>query len=543
MIKKLAILLGVIGLGALCAGLAACKKEQNELDKYDVLVYYDANGGGYQNREDVSLVDGFKFDDYEPDAEGNYHFKLTEPTSANRKNKITLTKDESFFAGWYRTRTIIVEDDGSIKDSSGRLIKEDNGKYYVVDADGNYVDKEGNVLVKRGDDYYVQGTEDKENRFTSFPQYEYDDYWDFENDTYECSKTGVRSLTLYAGWVSYYKFEYYYQNNGQWVKYSDGAGTGESKSGFDYKTAHAPDSKSFDHDTIWIPRWSKGVMDYEHSYALSDTYTFPKLAGYTFKAAYSDEACTQKIEDSFTHQGSLDVLHAAPINRVQKIYVEFENGERYRIENAEQLEKNPNLNGYYTILDDLDFSANKWPSLFATGTFRGEFCAEDGKTVTISGASTSLDKTAIYGGLFGKIAKGAKISGITFTEATVTLAGTDKDTGKYQSCLIGLFAGEVESGALVSDVTIGGCLVLGQVSSLSNLTVNMVVGNGNKSGVAVASGGIKLQASGDELIGGVFTYTVDVENTTIDADGNVTIRFSSSKRDKKIEDINTFGGN
>lgn len=533
MIKKLAILLGVAGLAALCAGLAACKKEQTELDKYDVLVYYDANGGGFQNRDDVSLADGFNFSDYEADENGNYHFKLTEPTSSSRKNKVSLTKSQSFFAGWYKTRTMIVEDDGSIKDSSGRLIKEDDGKYYVVDEEGNYLDANGKVLIKRNGEYYVINTNDKGKRVLTDPVYKYDDYWDFENDTFECSKNGVRKLTLYAGWVPYYTFEYYYQNNGQWVKY------GETY--FDYKTTNAENSKTYDYDTIWIPDWANGIMDHTHKYESSGTYTFPKLSGSTFIAAYSDEACTQKIESSFTHQGSLDVLHAEAIDRVQKIYVEFENVERYRIENAEQLKNNPNLNGYYTVLDDLDFSEYDWPSLFATGTFRGEFCAEDGKTVTISNAKASLDTTISYGGLFGRIANGAKISGITFTEATVTLA----ETRRNQTCSIGLFAGEVEEGASVSGVTVDGALVLGQVHNLSNCTVNMVVGSGSRNGVTVAGVGIKLQASGKSQIG-YYSYTVDPENTTIDSDGNVTIAFldnANSKRDNEIEDINTFGGN
>lgn len=539
MIKKLAILLGVAGLGALCAGLAACKKQQSELDKYDVLVYYDANGGSYTDGENVSMADGFKFSDYEADEDGNYHLKLTEPTSSDRSEQKFITKSQNFFAGWYKTRTLVTESDGSIKDSSGRLIKEEDGKYYVVNEDGNFLDEDGNVLIERDGKYYVVNTNDEKKREVSYPVYEYDGYWDFENDTLECSKSSERKLTLYAGWVPYYTFEYYYKENDEWTKY------GETY--FDYKTTHAPDSRTFDHDTIWVPQWGDVVMNHNHKFEITDTYIFPKLEGRTFVAAYTDEACTQKIESSFTHQGTLDVLHAVAVNRVQKIYVEFENVVRYRIKTAKQLADNPNLNGYYTILNDLDFSGTNWPALFATGNFNGEFLAEDGKTVTISNAKATLSsETATYFGLFGKISKDAKVSGITFNDAVVTI----KSTGRFQRCFVGTFAGEIEDGATVSSVTVGGNLILEKVNSLSKDTVNinMVVGSGSKEGVTVAGGGIKLQAAGEQQLGEtlgsyVYLFLVDVAETTVSADGTVNIVFTSIKKDNQIEDIITFGGN
>ncbi len=537
MIKKLAILLGVAGLGALCAGLAACKNQKSELDKYDVVVYYDANGGSLQGGENVSVADGFNFSDYQADEEGNYHFKLTEPTSSDRNNRVSMTKPQNFFAGWYKTRTIVKESDGSIKDSSERLIKEEDGKYYVIDERGNYIDANGKVLIKRNGEYYVENTNDKAQRVLTEPKYTYDDYWDFENDTFVCTKRGEKKLTLYAGWVPYYTFEYYYKNNGQWTKY------GETY--FDYKTTNAPGSLTTDYDTIWVPDWGEGVMEHSHKYENNRTYTFPKLDGSTFVAAYSDEDCTQKIETSFKHQGSLDTLHAAAVNRVQKIYVEFENVVRYRIKTAKQLKDNPNLNGYYTILNDLDFSDTDWPTLFTTGNFKGEFRAEDGKTVTVANVKATLSSlTASYGGLFGKISKDAKVSGVSFTDATMTL----EKTGRNQHCSVGLFAGEIEEGAAVSDVKAGGKLVLGQVNNLSVCTINMLVGTGSKDGVTVSGGGIKLQASGDQMLGEtadsyVYSFTVSVEDTTISPDGTVNIVYSNTKKDNQFEDINTFGGN
>ncbi len=536
MFKKLSIAIGVLGIAALCGGLAACSGDKPVLENYDVLVRYDANGGVYENRSGVSVADGFKFADYTADGEGTYRFKLSDPTSSARKKPVRLTKDESFFAGWYRSREIVLDSENKIRDASGRLLAEKDGNYCVVNEKGEFLDADGNVLIERSGEYYVVGTDDKSTPYISEPVYKYDGYWDFSKDTFECTAEGERELTLYAGWVPYYTFEYYVKQDNVWTKYGE--------TNFDYKTTNEEGSKSSDYDTIWVPDWANGVMEHKHPYASSGSFDFPKIEGTTFVAAYTDEACTQKIEDSFTHPGTLDVAHAQAVNSVQKIYVEVENLVRYRIQTAEQLIANPNVNGYYTILNDLDFENKAWPSLFISSEFKGEFTAEEGKTCKISNAVATCSTAGEYCGLFGKLDKDAKVGGITFDNVTLKIVKTSvRQTGS-----IGAFAGEIEEGASVSQIQINGALMLGQIDP-SRCTVNMLVGSGSKSGISVGDAGIVLKVFGEQLGTGdnkYYKFTLDKDLTDVDAEGNVSLVLAEgddkTKLDKEIYDIKKFGG-
>lgn len=574
MLKKLRIILGLLFIAALCAGLAACKAE-GDLDKYDVLVYYDANGGEYSSLSNVTVVDGFCFSDFTADDNGLYHFNLLEPTSSARPYVLSLTKTQSFRAGWYKTREVVKDEEGRILDSDGRILveREDNDGnivYYVTNEEGYLLDEEGNALVYRekyhDEDenkdydagYYIVGKNSKSTPAISEPFYTYDDRWDFENDELICdpeegnlldkdgniiakkSENGKYELRLYSGWVPYYYFYYYRQVDGEWVKY------GETY--FNYSIVE--EENYTDRNTIWTPDWNEGAMDHKHPYKYSSTYEFPGLSGHTFVAAYNDEACTDKIEGSTTHNGSLDIEHAAPIDRIQNIYVVFEEGVKFRIETAEQLAKNVNLNGQYTILDNLQFSDGmEWPSAFITGEFNGTFTPEDNKTVTITGAVARFaSTTATHGGLFGHIGANAVIKNINFVNVILDIT---TGANNRQDSSLGLFSGEIEDGATVENITVGGIVKLGKIlrfdeNSLNQCRVNLLVFGDNKNGVDLAASGIKLQvycednSYGDNIN---YLFTVDPNATTVDNDGNVSFAFvdgSDDQYDEPIYEITTW---
>ena len=373
------------------------------------------------------------------------------------------------------------------------------------------------------------GTENDEKPVKSYPSYTYDDYWDFENDYFTCNPNSEeKQLTLYAGWVPYYYFDYNYQDeNGNWVKYAE--------TYFNYKAV--ADNPSFgDYNTIWTPDWKNGRMEHSHNYANGSAYTFPKLDGYTFLEAYTDENCTNKIEGAFTHPGTLDLEHAKPESRIQQIYVKAEKGERFRIDKAEQLADTDNVftDGIYTILNDLEFTDDyTWPSAFATGTFTGVFQAEDGKSVTIKGAKAIVVSSSVsFGGLFGKIGDGAVVKGINFSDAWLTVA----NTYNKQECVFGLFSGQISEKASVEAITVSGLVRLGNIVSDSLCSVNMLVGGENKGGVTVSDNGIKLRIYGDTL-SGYFLYSVNPDKTTVESDGTVNIVFTLNReeRQKDIE--------
>lgn len=502
--KKTKIILGLVGACALCLGLSACR-EETELDKYEkqgytISVTYDANGGTFFEREGVTLVDMFRPSDYEPDEDGEIHIKLLEPTDTGRPGSggsaISCTKTSHFFAGWYKTR---------------ELVKNENG---------NAVDKDGNELEERNGSYYYPGSETKGD-----PTYIYSDYWDFETDTLDYSEEdGKVSLTLYAGWVPYYEFNYYYQKDGEWTLY----GT----TSFDYKAVNAPDSKTADEDTIWIPKWNDGAMSYEHSYSSGDSYSFPDLEDTTFNSAYTDEACTQEITESFEHQGTLDIEHGVAVNRVQNIYVKLDEGERYKIENAQQLVANPNVKGYYEILNDLDFTGLKWPEAFTKNSFTGKIYTSDGKQRTMKNISASIsisDKS--FGGLFGEISENAEIKNISFENAVVDFSSV---TYRQSGATFGLFAGNIAEQAKIENVSVSGILRLGKISLGSDYKFNLLA-NGNCSGIIQNE--IRLQAYGQDMFNGQYRYTFEPESVSVDKDGNISMTFGTIYKETESYDI------
>lgn len=461
MVKKLKVLLLVLGACALCSGIAACATmtppEEYEAQGYTVTVSYDPNGGSFMGRDGVTIVDMFNPSRYQADADGNVSIKLTEPTDPDRPSgssePITLTRTGYFLAGWYRTRNI------------------------VTDAEGNPVDENGAVLEETEEGGYVYA----DTQTTAYPAYTYAGQWDFEEDRLVYDGTeGSRTLTLYACWVPYFEFGYYYEENGEWVLYDT--------TDFDYKTTNAEGSTSADRDTIWVPRWDDGAMNYEHSYVDNSRYEFPALESHTFDAAYADAERGQQITDSFEHQGYVDYETGTAVNRVQNIYVDFLEGTRYRIETAEQLAAHGDADGWYEILGDLDFGADTdspvvWPAALSTNVFTGRFYSSEGQHYTVKNISvTHNSRTALQGGLFGSVGAGAVIEDVSFENVTFDIAYAGE---RLRDLMFGVFAGNIEEGAQLSDVTLtGGTMRIGAIMPGTGYTINLLA-NGNKDGITV----------------------------------------------------------
>lgn len=474
MVKKLKVLLLVLGACALCSGIAACATmtppEEYEAQGYNITVSYDPNGGSFMGRDGVTIVDMFNPSRYQADADGNVNIKLTEPTDPDRPSgssePITLTRTGYFLAGWYRTREMVTDGEGRPVDENGAVLEETE--------DGNYV--------------YV-GTET-----TGYPAYTYAGQWDFEEDrlVYDGTEES-RTLTLYACWVPYFEFNYYYEENGEWVLYDT--------TDFDYKTTNAEGSSSFDRDTVWLPQWDDGAMNYAHSYADNSMFEFPARDGYTFDAAYADAERGQQITDSFEHQGYVDYETGTAVNRVQNIYVDFLEGTRYRIETAEQLAAHGDADGWYEILADLDFGADTdapvvWPAALSTNVFTGRFYSSEGQHYTVKNISvTHSSRTALQGGLFGAVGAGAVIENVSFENVTFDLSYAGQ---RLRDTQFGLFAGNIEEEAQVSGVTLSGATMrIGAVTLGSGYSINLLA-NGDTSGIT-AEDAIGLEIYGTYL--------------------------------------------
>ena len=514
--KKLGAILSLVCIGATCL-VAGCS-QQTELEKYQaqgytVMVTYDANGGSFLGRQGVTVMDLFRPADYQADDNGAVHIKLTEPTDLSRPTSgtgnVTLTKQEHFFAGWYQTRALRTNDAGEVLAEDGEVL---------VEVDGKYV---------------YEGTSTE-----ATPAYTYDGYWDFENDTIDYQQSDeLFEMTLYAAWVPYYQFDYYYRVEGttDW--------TYVSSSSFDYKTTKAENSPTHDKDTIWTPEWQEdGAMGYTHRYQNNSIFEFPKIPDTTFKSAYLDAECTQKIENgSFEHQGTLNLEKGVAINRVQNIYFEVEQGERFKISTADKFVEYAKTNGIYEIQADLDFTDLKWPNALALGEFTGSIYSVNNQTYKFKNVSAKISSTsATKAGLFGAIGEGATVKDVIFENATVDYVSLST---REMDATFGFFAGDIHEDATVAGIQISGKLRLGQVT-LSGATDYQLhlLANGTTDGITTAT--VSLEIYGKKRVTDYqysFAPTTDIVN---EETWLITLDYGKTNAQNRLEqgviEIKTF---
>lgn len=503
--------LGCIGLACVGAGCSMSELEKYQEQGYTVMVTYDANGGWFLGRDGITVMDLFNPSKYEADPDGTVHIKLKEPTDLSRPTSgtgnVTLTKQEHFFAGWYQSRELLKNEDGEVVDEYGVVLElNEEGKYVYPLEVGEEKPKEG------------------------MPAYTYAERWDFETDTIDYQEEdGLFEMTLYAAWIPYYQFDYYYRVEGEteW-KYYD-------TTTFDYKTTKAENSPTHDKDTIWVPDWQNGAMNHSYRYANNEEFSFPKISGTTFIAAYLDADCTQKIDGSLEHAGTLDYEIGRAVNRVQNVYVEVEKGERFKISTAQQFLDYASLSGYYELYSDIDFENGnvKWPASFMAGEFTGKIYGANGEAHTIKNVVASYSSSsAKQGGLFGKIGKTASIKGITFENVTTDLASVATRTS---DTTFGLFAGYIEEEAEIENVTVGGTLRLGAVElALAPDYMIHLLANGTLDGITAKP--IKVVVYGMKRVND-YQYSFSPDNVTVDqTDWTITLDYTKSSKDNRREE-------
>ncbi len=274
-------------------------------------------------------------------------------------------------------------------------------------------------------------------------------------------------MTLYAAWVPMFEIEFYTLGSGEFIE--------EYK--FDPTTTEG----------IKLPKWSEETGAVE-------MFNFPKKSGYTFKNAYYDAEGKNQISDEiFSHVGTIDYEHGVAVNSVMKLYLDFTEGEWYRIYNAEQFVESASLDGNYEIFADLDFENEIWPTVFMYGNFNGTIKGNGHTFKNIKFAQTNNSK--VNAGLFGNLTESADISDLTFDNVTFTIkAGTRVVGTSY-----GLLAGTISGEAKISDLTIKNSTL--QIDSsayfgVDDYTIGLVCGMGDASVVSKAD--IDCEVVGDE---------------------------------------------
>ena len=270
--------------------------------------------------------------------------------------------------------------------------------------------------------WYAQRTETADG-------YTYADKWDFETSrlTVDPSKTYSSeepALTLYAVWVPEFEIEFY------------DLASGELMQEYTFNPAEAGDIK--------VPAWD------EETGAI-DMYKFPVKDGYTFKAAYYDAEATKAVDtENVIHSGVLNETTGEAENACLKLYLDWTEGEWYRIYNAQQFLDNASVSGNYEIFADLDFEGKIWPTSLVYGNFTGSIVGNGHTFSNIAVEQTNNSKT--NAGLFGYLAEGAQLKDLKLQNVSFTIkAGTRVAGTSY-----GLLAGTISEKAVFENVAITG---------------------------------------------------------------------------------------
>lgn len=336
-----------------------------------------------------------------------------------------------------------------------------------TDASGNPLDAYGRPTSESGLD---QG-------------YTYSGLWNFESDTLSVPEGNYSSeeplLTLYAAWIPYFNFEFYVQN---------------SQGGFDLY-----ESKQL--ISLDIPEWdlSSGKLNMN---------SFPEIDGKTFEGAYLDEAMTKPVTETLT--GDIDYEHGVSATEKICVYTKFADGDWYRISTAEQFVKNSKLGGCYYIEADLDFTGLNWSAALAGGAFTGKIEGNGHKFSNVTFIQADNSKT--NGGLFGSLASGASIRGVSFENIKYTLGAGSR----MQAAHFGLLCGQLSADAALDSVSVSGSefIISGDIYP-QEYTLGALVGNGDNRGVSLSGITVKL-AEGAET---------KISITTDSASGEIALTF------------------
>lgn len=432
-----------------------------------------------------------------------------EPTAYEINDSEGYTLSVKFDAGdgMFSEQTKVITDTYNLEkltaDSSGNinislLSPEDERRNTKAGSDGSvFIGKTGHYVKGW---YEVREEAKDENGNTV---YKYAEPWDFTADKLTVKKDGKYSatkpiLTLYADYAPAPTLKFY------------DAG----------KLGDAPIELTFSpKDELTTPYWDEGsgkvVMGKFKQ--LGDT-----KGSFTFNGMYYDAEKTRPVEDKLVFEYAEDGTV-----KDMSLYVDWLEGEWFKISDATQLSKNASATGNYIISADLDFEGKIWPSAFINGEFGGTIMGEGGKTFTIKNITTDLNKSKTASGLFGTLGTKAVISNISFENATVTVTDIQKNGSNF-----GLFAGKINEGATLENVSLKNStlLVPARISS-GDYALGFIAGMGSAN---LATEGLNCQISGDNTAG--MELKVDGDAITIVPAGEGNTEESAPEESSEVSE-------
>ena len=341
------------------------------------------------------------------------------PYETNNKDGYSVSVKYDANGGTFTTNTSVIVDSFNTDGKSEiALILPDDSRR---ENDAFTATKNGHFLAG----WYkerVETTDDDGNKI-----YTYSGKWDFEKDLLKIDKNKAYSadepaLTLYAAWVPMFEIEFYSLDSGELIDTMQFDPTGEKQ--------------------LQVPFWDEETGAVE-------MFDFPKRDGYTFNKAYFDAEGTNELSgETLTHPGVVNLENATATDSVLKLYVDWHEGEWYRIYTVDQFIESASLNGNYELFADLDFEDEIWPTTFMYGNFGGVI---KGNGHTIKNVEfTQTNNSKVNAGLFGHLTDTASISDLSFENITFTIkSGTRKVGTSY-----GLFAGTLSDKASITNVNI-----------------------------------------------------------------------------------------
>lgn len=446
--KKLIIRIIVAALAvATLSCLASCSQwktpyEKHDKEGYNVSVRFDAGDGTFSNSPDkVYVVDLFRMEDFAKNPDGNHLIPLLAPDDSSR-GTITykVSRTGYFLAGWYSHRELRFGENGEMLDDFGNVTADPEAQGYV-----------------------------------------YSGKWDFENGLLEVDpdtnpSADKETLTLYAAWVPYYKFEAYVE--------------GESEP---YETVADL--------SLTIPKWENGRMNMKGA-------NLPERAGYTFDGAYSDPECTQPITSEIF--GAVDYETGTSLTPYVKIYTKWREGTWYKIETPEQFMANISSDGNYELFCDIDYTGRTWPGAFTRTGFSGTIIGNGHKITGISVNQTN--NKDMKGGIFSTISGAAKISDLTFENITYNIMSGSLMNG----VAFGALTSSIEDGAQITNVAVSGTLNIHSTAAINqNTFIGLVTSSGNHPSVTAE---IQCFVASDE----VSTPAADIDGLLED-DGTINM--------------------
>lgn len=375
--------------------------------------------------------------------------------------------------GTFTTNTAVIVDSYNITD----MAKNANGEVELALLSPDNALRGNDAFTPANNGYFLAGWYTKRTDTGALdgngnPVYTYEGKWDFEKDTLSLDPGKAYTaaepvLTLYAAWAPLFQVEFHDLASGEYL------------SSYTFNPLENPE--------LSVPQWDEKTGAIE-------MYKFPKRSGYTFDGAYYDpQGASPVTAATLTHPGKVDEATGTAQDASMKLYINWLEGEWYRIYTAEQLVDNASVNGCYEICADLDFSDEIWPSSFMYGNFSGTVRGNGHTLRNISLTQTNNSK--VNAGLFGNLTEAAVLSDLTLENVTFTVKSGTRVVGAS----FGLLSGTVSEKAAVSGVQIVNSRLLIDSNcyfGVDDYAIGLVCGMGDANVVPDAQ--ITCEATGDK---------------------------------------------